>query len=225
MTIPAARLAPIARVDPGWPAEIVNFIGRGMHIDGQGNVTFDVPLPGGATSSVKYLNLVEGGFSGDLDVSGNTALLWANINNTDFTNVSFAGCTALTELRANSVTVTEFDISGCTALQLLYFSSSGPVQTIDTSTNTALNNIFAEGGAMTSMDFSNNPLLEQVDLAACQIADPAVIDAILIGLDENGLENGFVDLSGGTNAVPGPAGQTAVDNLIGKGWTVNANSP
>lgn len=47
------------------------------------------------------------------------------------------------------------------------------------------------------------------------------VDNILISLDEAGVENGIVDITGGNNAPPTVAGLAAKTNLEGKGWTVN----
>ncbi|MBI4944860.1 MAG: hypothetical protein HY840_00505, partial [Bacteroidetes bacterium] len=44
----------------------------------------------------------------------------------------------------------------------------------------------------------------------------------MIGLDDNGLPNGFANFGGG-NAAPTGAGITAKNNLIAKGWTVITN--
>ncbi|MBI4946512.1 MAG: hypothetical protein HY840_08940 [Bacteroidetes bacterium] len=49
------------------------------------------------------------------------------------------------------------------------------------------------------------------------------VNAYLIGLDNNGLLNGFANFGGGTNGTPSGAGITAKNNLIAKGWTVLTN--
>jgi len=49
------------------------------------------------------------------------------------------------------------------------------------------------------------------------------VDHILITLDNNGLLNGTVNLSGGASAAPSVAGAAAAANLTGKGWTVTTN--
>lgn len=51
----------------------------------------------------------------------------------------------------------------------------------------------------------------------------ANVDDILDKLDDGGLSNGIVDLTGGTNATPSAAGLTSKSNLEGKGWTVTVN--
>lgn len=50
------------------------------------------------------------------------------------------------------------------------------------------------------------------------------VDAVLVALDGNGLNNGTVDLSGQTpSAPPTGTGRTAAASLIGKGWTVTVD--
>lgn len=51
--------------------------------------------------------------------------------------------------------------------------------------------------------------------------DSAAVDAVLVGLDGNGLSDGFVDLT--SNAAPGAAGLAAKASLEGRGWTVNVD--
>ncbi|WP_422028209.1 leucine-rich repeat domain-containing protein [Roseovarius sp.] len=48
----------------------------------------------------------------------------------------------------------------------------------------------------------------------------ATVDALLAALDTAGASNGDCKLEGGTNAAPSSAGETSIDNLRGKGWTV-----
>jgi hypothetical protein len=67
--------------------------------------------------------------------------------------------------------------------------------------------------ALLNVNASNNALSEEV------------VDGILDILDTAGLEDGTVDLSGGTNAVPSAAGLTDKTSLEGKGWTVEVDSP
>lgn len=54
--------------------------------------------------------------------------------------------------------------------------------------------------------------------------DSAGVDAVLVALDGNGLNNGVVDLSGQTPAAPpGASGLAAKLSLEGKGWTVTVD--
>jgi len=49
----------------------------------------------------------------------------------------------------------------------------------------------------------------------------ASVDNILVSLDVAGGSNGRVDITGGSNSAPSPAGLTAAANLDTRGWTVN----
>jgi hypothetical protein len=66
-----------------------------------------------------------------------------------------------------------------------------------------------------------------VNLNDLEVMDNALteasVDHILITLDDNGLSNGYVELVGGTNAVPSAAGLLAKTSLEGKGWDVIVN--
>lgn len=53
--------------------------------------------------------------------------------------------------------------------------------------------------------------------------DEDTINYILELLDGLGVLAKFADLSGGTNAAPSGSGITALNNLLGKGWTVDTN--
>jgi len=48
----------------------------------------------------------------------------------------------------------------------------------------------------------------------------ATIDALLAALDTAGASNGNCELQGGTNAAPSASGQTSIDSLRARGWTV-----
>ncbi|MBP7497779.1 MAG: hypothetical protein KA792_08965 [Bacteroidales bacterium] len=55
------------------------------------------------------------------------------------------------------------------------------------------------------------------------INDPLQIDKILHDLYMSPLEDGYADLSGGTNSSPSREGDTYKTELINKGWTVITN--
>lgn len=61
-----------------------------------------------------------------------------------------------------------------------------------------------------------------LDLSGLDLSEDAV-NAILVQLDAMESDNGTVDLSGGTNAVPTGAGVTAAANLAARGWSVTVN--
>jgi hypothetical protein len=53
--------------------------------------------------------------------------------------------------------------------------------------------------------------------------DETSVDNILVSLDIAGQSNGVVNISNGTSAAPGTAGQAAVLSLVSKGWIVATN--
>jgi hypothetical protein len=64
--------------------------------------------------------------------------------------------------------------------------------------------------------------LDDVELEDNDLTESSV-DHVLITLDDNGLSDGYVDLSGGTSATPSGLGLAAQASLVIKGWTVNVN--
>jgi len=59
-------------------------------------------------------------------------------------------------------------------------------------------------------------------LSGCSL-DQTTVDNIINETDANGVLNGTLNLSGGTNSAPSGASSTALANLISKGWTVTTN--
>jgi hypothetical protein len=64
--------------------------------------------------------------------------------------------------------------------------------------------------------------LDYVDLNSNNLTE-ASVNHVLITLDDNGLSNGYVDLSGGTNSTPSGLGLAAQASLVIKGWAVFYN--
>jgi hypothetical protein len=97
--------------------------------------------------------------------------------------------------------------------------------------------------AFTSLDFTGitslrelfniNTGLQHINITGCVNLDDvnlldnaltqASVDHVLLTLDNNGLSNGFLDLSGGTNSAPSVLGLAAEASLVLKGWTVSYN--
>jgi hypothetical protein len=84
-------------------------------------------------------------------------------------------------------------------------------------TLTALLRYDRQGEALVTPLLSRMPTLNYLDLAENDIADT---DPVLQHLIDGGQSNGYVDISGGTNAIPTPA---LVSALEGDGWTVIKN--
>jgi hypothetical protein len=66
------------------------------------------------------------------------------------------------------------------------------------------------------------PALVYASFADCALTEFAIED-LITACDNNGLNDGYIDVSGGTNAVPNGATLVLIGNLTGKGWTVNYN--
>jgi hypothetical protein len=97
--------------------------------------------------------------------------------------------------------------------------------------------------AFTSLDFTGittmtelfnaNTGLQHINITGCVNLDDVELDNndlteasvnhVLITLDDNGLSNGRVGLSGGTSATPSGLGLAAQASLVIKGWAVFVN--
>jgi len=75
---------------------------------------------------------------------------------------------------------------------------------------------------LTHINITGCTNLDDVELTDNDLTE-ASVDHVLISLDNYGLSNGYVDLSGGTNAIPSVAGDAAILSLQGKGWSVYVN--
>ena len=150
-----------------------------------------------------------------LDGSGNPSL----------TGINLSGCTALQELRLDDSNFSAGipDLSGLTALQFIDMDQCSISGAIDISASSF--------NALTGFDFSGNDItsitlpeayLNDVNLNGNALTEEVVND-VLQWLDGSGVENGSVNLAGGTNAIPTGTGLTAKTNLQGKGWNVTVN--
>jgi len=150
-----------------------------------------------------------------LDGSGNPSL----------TGINLSGCTALQELRLDDSNFSAGipDLSGLTALQYIDMDQCSISGAIDISASSF--------NALTGFDFSSNDItsitLPEANLNDVNLNNNAlteeVVNDVLQWLDGSGVENGSVNLAGGTNAIHTGTGLTAKTNLQGKGWTVNVN--
>ncbi len=169
-----------------------------------------------------------------VDLSGLTQLTNVDVSDTELadgsgnpslTSINLSGCTALQELRLddNDFSAGIPDLSGLTSLQWLDMDGCSISGAIDISASSF--------NALTGFDFSSNSItsitlpeayLNDVNLSNNDLTETAV-NNVLQWLDGSGVENGYVNLEGGTNAIPTGNGATAKANLQGKGWSVYAN--
>ena len=157
-----------------------------------------------------------------LDVSSNTALTDLNCYNNQLTTLNVSGSTALTDLNCTYNQLTSLDVSSNTALTNLNCYDN-QLTSLDVSSNTALTYLNCYDNQLTSLDVSSNTALTNLDCNTNQLTQVSV-DQILISLDTNGQENGYVDLTGDNNAAPSATGLAAQAFLEGKGWTVIVNN-
>jgi hypothetical protein len=158
-----------------------------------------------------------------VDISDNEV---PGTSDSSLTSVTLTGCTALEQLRLDDSDFSAGipDLSSLTSLQFFDMDQCGISGAIDISAS-SFNNL-------TGFDLSGNTgitsitlpeaNLDDVNINGAALTETAVNDT-LQWLDGSGVENGSVNLSGGTNAIPTGAGATSKTNLQGKGWTVNVN--
>lgn len=97
------------------------------------------------------------------------------------------------------------------------------IYSLDLSGMVGLRQLYHCCSVLTHINITGSVDLIDVDLESNELTE-ASVDHILITLDNNSLSNGFVDLSGGTNAIPSATGLAAITSLLGKGWAVTVNS-
>lgn len=140
------------------------------------------------------------------------------------TSVTLTGCTSLEQLRLddNDFSAGIPNLTGLTSLIFLDLDQCGITGSVDLSMLPALEGFDLSGNAgLTSVQLPESNL-NDVSIYNCALTETAV-NNILQWLDGSGVSNGFVDLSGGTNAIPTGNGLTAKVNLQGKGWNVIVN--
>lgn len=137
-----------------------------------------------------------------LDVSGLTSLqdLYA-LECPNLTYVNVQGCTSLIDVDLSLDDLESLDLSGCTTLESCALFD-----------NPNLVNVIIDGC----------PNLQVLNSSGCALFSSSV-DYIITTLDNNGLINGYLELSGGTNGVPSGAVTGNILSLTGKGWNVFTN--
>lgn len=187
-----------------------------------GLVTFNADWNGLTSVNLSNLsNLVNVDIS-DCDIPGTST--------NSLTSVNLSGCAALEQLRIDD---SDFSgglpsLSGLTSLIWLDVDQSNISGSIDLSGLPALEGFDVNGNTgLTEVIISSSQSLGangyNLLFDDCALTQTAV-DNILVALAANSVDNGYIDLSGGTNAVPGSAGQAALITLAAKGWTCNVNS-
>jgi len=172
-----------------------------------------------------------------VDLSGLTNLLYVDISDNDIpgggpkslTSVNLSGCTALEELRLDDsdfsagipnlrgldnlrwIDLDQCDITGFVDLSFLI-----SLEGFDLNGNIGITNVTISRSQPLGDGYE--VLLNNNDLTQ------TAVDNILVELAANSINNGYVQLDGGTNAVPGAAGLAALTTLTGKGWSYDVNT-
>jgi hypothetical protein len=168
-----------------------------------------------------------------VNLSGLTNLVTVDISDCDvpgtttnsLTSVNLSGCTALTNLRLDD---SEFSggipsLAGLTSLSTVNFGRVNSPNIIDMSGVVNLADAdFFQNPNLTSLIIADTQPIFYLGVSNCGLSETAV-DDILVVLSNNGVSNGEVNLSGGTNATPGAPGLAAKLVLEGNGWIVNVN--
>ena len=172
-----------------------------------------------------------------VDLSGLINLTYVDISDCDLpdsstsslTSVNLAGCTALVEIRLDD---SDFsggfpNLSGLTALTRIDFDQCGLRGTVDISGLPSLERFdFGGNDELTRLIISSSQSLGsdgELYVQDCALTQTAV-NNILVALASNGVENGYIQLDGGTNAVPSAPGLAAITTLEGNGWSLDVNS-
>lgn len=153
-----------------------------------------------------------------------------NIDDTDksLTSVNLSGCTSLQQIYLDDSNFSAGipDLTGLNALQYFDLDQSNISGDIDISASSF--------NALTGFDLSGNTGITSVQLPEASLSNvnlyntaltEQAVNNILQWLDGSQVQNGYVDLSGGTSAIPTGNGATSKSNLQGKGWEVIVNQP
>ena len=153
--------------------------------------------------------------------------IWLFNNNLAGTIPDWSGWTSGNQihLNSNNLTGTIPDWSGWSSGNSIRLSSNNLTGTIpDWSGWTSGNTIWLDNNGLTDVAGTATP----PGLTDLRLQDNALIEAavdrVLTSLDTAGESNGYVNLSGGTNAAPSATGLSAKSNLEGRGWTVTVNT-
>lgn len=170
-----------------------------------------------------------------VNLSGLTQLTYVDVSDTELvdgsgtpslTSINLTGCTALQELRLddNDFSAGIPNLAGLTSLQWIDMDQCDISGTIDIS-DSSFNNL-------TGFDLSGNNNITSITLPEANLSNvilydnaltETAVDYTLQWLAGSGVENGNVDLSGGTNAIPTSNSAAARAILQNRGWNVTVN--
>ncbi len=170
------------------------------------------------------LNLItfDAGYSGllSIDVSNNLLLSYLSIRATDIINLDVSSNSVLSTLEiGHCPNLTTPILSN--SLHTIYMDNTN-FTSIDISNCTGLDQLSAFVASLTNVDFTNNPIISNIRLTGCDIADSNNINALLAYLVSINFV-GILYIDGGTNAAPTGQGILDVATLIGNGASVTTN--
>jgi len=185
------------------------------------------------------LNTFNADYNGlqSVNLSGLTNLLNVDISDNDIpgtgtsslTSVNLSGCTALEELRLDDSDFSAGvpDLSGLTSLRWFDMDQCNISGSLDIQGLSSLEGFDLSGNIeITNVTISSSqPLGDGFEVLLSNNAlTQTAVDNILVALAANSINNGYVQLDGGTNAAPGATGLAALTTLTGKGWGYDVNS-
>lgn len=171
-----------------------------------------------------WLNLV--GFTAipQFSMTGDEVVEVIDFSGAAFNNATFEGCSGLQKVFADDVPamgdlsiiscsqVEEIFVVNCASLNAAVLTTLPGLVSVNLEGNTQLSDVTATGwDAAEDVNFSGAALSE------------ASVDAVLAACDASGVENGDIDLTGGTSAPPSSSGLSSKSSLEGKGWNVEVN--
>jgi len=174
-----------------------------------------------------------------IDLSNLANLLEVDISDCDFpgtsisslTSINLSGCDSLEELLVDDSDFSDGfpDLSGLDNLRYIDFDDCGLVGSINISYFPLLERFdFSQNEELTELIISSSQPLgfdgNELYVNNCALTQTAV-DNILVTLSESEVTNGYIDLSGGTNAIPGTTGDAALVILGERGWSWDVNEP
>jgi hypothetical protein len=138
-----------------------------------------------------------------INLSGSTAIEVLRLDDSDF-SAGYPDISALASLLV-------LDMDQCQLSGVIDLSIFPNLISIDLSSNNNITSVILLEQFLNHVNLGQNALTQEC------------VDDVLMWLDGSGVENGYVDLSGGTNAAPSQQGIDHADSLISKGWQVLYN--
>ena len=139
--------------------------------------------------------------------------------------IDVSEATALEVLNMRFQLLASIDLTQNTELTELYLSGSQQLTsgTLDISNNTQLETLWLDLSQLTAIDVSSNTLLTDVRLQGTSL-NSVVLDQLVIDLDTHGESNGNLQINGTPKSLTYVAYE-AYNNLIDRGWSIDASSP